>query len=300
MSNEYVKNNEGTGFALGSDDDLTSMLNDAKAGIEPEENGDAMFFDEAPSQPQQTQSVQQQKPPTITPTNIQAQPVQPVQPPQQTVHPIQQQVTQPTIQPVTSPTQEPITASQPNFGGAFETADTPQQQTQIQTPQSITQPTEQQTQRPVSRLNMPSEANEIEKANKIIRILDAYRQLTDEQKSVAIQFITQEEFDINDEGKLAVKVINVDPQLPIIMKSLKEAKELDPVERAFHIMSLDINILYSLGNLVNALSSENLPDEKDKIKYSRLLVNAIDELNNRAIEFVQATESILSAATEGQ
>lgn len=147
-----------------------------------------------------------------------------------------------------------------------------------------------------TRIHIPTEADEIALAGKMIRIVDAYRKLNEDVKTVASQFITSGAEIVEDEATLVVKVLNVDPMLPITMRSFREAKALDPVERVFYIISLEDDVLHSLGRLVSVFIENTLDESDTKINYARKLVREIDQLENRAVNYVESTESILAAA----
>jgi hypothetical protein len=160
-------------------------------------------------------------------------------------------------------------------------------------PRTETRPTDTR-----KRINIPSEAEEILLAGKVIRILDAYRKLSSEVKTVASQFITNGAEVIEDEATLVIKVINVDPMLSTTMRSLREAKALDPVERVFYVIELDDEVLHSLGGLVSVFNGTTIDDSLSKVNYARTLVREIDNLDSRAVNYVESTESILAAADE--
>jgi hypothetical protein len=136
---------------------------------------------------------------------------------------------------------------------------------------------------------------ELLQVTKIIKILDAYRKLNSEEKNISGQFITGGEV-IAGEAAYIVKVMNVDPNLTLSMKTLSEAKSLDSVERAFYIMALDDETLTHLGTLVSVFSKGDLPSPSERIQYARILVHQIESLDAKSMSFVNATESVLSAA----
>jgi hypothetical protein len=147
-------------------------------------------------------------------------------------------------------------------------------------------------------INIPTEADEIATAGKVIRIIDAYRQLTPEVRSVASQFITGGSEVIEDEATLVVKVINADPMLSVTMRSLREAKAHEAVERVFYVISLEDDVLHNLGGLVSLFNGTTLDESANKISYARALVREIEKLEPRAVNYVESTESILAAVTE--
>lgn len=148
------------------------------------------------------------------------------------------------------------------------------------------------------RVKVPSEAEQIESVERIIRILDAYRNLTAEEKSVAIQFVTDGELDSAEDEVVVVKVMNADPLLTKTMLALEKAYELDAVERAFFAVSLDSKTLHALGGLVSVFSSVDYDENQSNIDYSRQVVADITKLDEREIGFVKATGRVLAAAGE--
>jgi hypothetical protein len=149
-----------------------------------------------------------------------------------------------------------------------------------------------------SKIHIPTESDQIALAGKIIRIIDAYRKLSQDVRSVATQFLTPDNEVLEDEAKIVVAVLNVDPMLTLTMRSLCEAKAQDPVERVFYIMGLDDHILHRLGNLVSVFSGTTLNESDTKLNYARLLVRDVEQLESAAINYVESTESILAAAEE--
>lgn len=142
-----------------------------------------------------------------------------------------------------------------------------------------------------------SEKDEIAKTKVIIAILDAYRKLDNQGKSVAAQLITQiPEIDIEEEATIIIKALNSDELTFNTMAALKEAKAKEPVDRAFYILALPDDVRVSLGTLITAFSGQNLGDTKDILGFSRKIVEAIDALAKEAISYVVATESVLRAA----
>lgn len=144
------------------------------------------------------------------------------------------------------------------------------------------------------KMRVPSLADDLHRVRQVVNILDAYRGLSSEEKSVAGQFVTAGG-DVESESDFIVKVINADPMLSKTMKLLTEAKALDDVERSFFIIELDNDVLYSLGSLVSVFV-EIEDDNSARNRYARNLVRSIEQLDSKAMGFVSATEKVLSAA----
>lgn len=137
----------------------------------------------------------------------------------------------------------------------------------------------------------------------VIRIVDAYRLLDSHEADVAIQLIMGVEVDTQAVTleELVLGVMTVDPMLVKITSALKEAKGLDPVERAFYAMELDDRVLEALGGLVEAFSGNPMPSLRSvrKTAFCRELVKAVDVIEPRDLRTIEATESVLAALEEG-
>ena len=94
---------------------------------------------------------------------------------------------------------------------------------------------------------------------------------------------------------MAIRAINADELTFKTMEALKEAKALDPVERAFYILELDASVRNSLGQLCLAFTEAEIT-AKDMFGFSKALVSIIEGLEPDVIAFVKATESVLRVA----
>lgn len=307
MSKDYVADNAGTGFASFEDDgpsDLDSLLAGAALGEEPDDQDTASYFDDSePSYTSQSESF------ANTSSSFQnsyareepahAAPVIPA--PALQIDDDEEYDDLPADEPVA-----PIEQLRPR---SWETDPNPSFTAPAPVAAPVYVPTpvapavrhsaaSEYSQPTSRRISIPSESEEIALAGKVIRILDAYRKLSSEVQSVASQFITSGSEVIEDEATLVVKVINADPMLSVTMRSLREAKALDPVERVFHVISLEDDVLHSLGGLVSVFNGTALDESLNKINYARALVREIDKLEPRAVNYVESTESILAAADE--
>lgn len=149
----------------------------------------------------------------------------------------------------------------------------------------------------IRRVTIKSEAEEIGEISKIIKVLDTYRELNSDIKNVVAQFVDCE--DMNDESTLVVKVLRADPMLSQTMAALRDsASQNDRVERVFYILRLGEKLLYNLGSLVETLQEENIKNKEDKIEYSKNVEEAINNLDKKIIDYVSATQSVLSAAED--
>lgn len=307
MSKDYVADNAGTGFASFDDDgpsDLDSLLAGAALGEEPDDQDTSAYFGNSDSTVYTSQSDEMSKISSSLDsyTREELEPSEPVKslqidddeeyddlPAEEPVisEPQHRQRSweldpNPTFTiPVSEPAPVPTPAPAPVLSYAPEPVVTPEHS------------------RPRSRgINVPSESDEIATAGKVIRIIDAYRKLNAEVRSVASQFITGGSEVIEDEATLVVKVINADPMLSVTMRALREAKAHEAVERVFYIISLEDDVLHNLGNLVGLFNGTTMDESQNRISYARGLVHEIDKLEPRAVNYVESTESILAAAVE--
>lgn len=147
----------------------------------------------------------------------------------------------------------------------------------------------------IPKVHVPSMEDDRNRVSQIVRIVDAYRRLNSEEKGVVSQFITGGEV-IDDETDFIIRTVNVDKSLAVTMKALKDAKNVDPVERAFFVIELNDKTFYSLGDLVAVFTGEDINKRTTKTVYARELVKQIDMLDSKSMNFVEATESVLSAS----
>lgn len=310
MSKDYVADNAGTGFASFDDDgpsDLDSLLAGAALGEEEDDQETASFFTDSEPEPVKTVA-----PPVAAPTRTRQT--------KATVKPVKEElvINDDDEEYDDLPVAEPVAYTEFSRGQrSWETDPNPTFSAPpiISTPAPVQAPVPEPEPAPTRvkhsfsdapaaarppvaarRTYATNEADEVEMAGKIIRILDAYRKLSSDVQTIASQFITNGSEVIEDEATLVVKVINVDQVLAVTMKALREAKALDPVERVFFVISLEDDVLHSLGGLVAVFTSGALDGSLDKIAYARNLVREIEKLDARAVNYIESTESILSAA----
>lgn len=144
------------------------------------------------------------------------------------------------------------------------------------------------------RISIPSTADEIENVTVIITVLDAYRKLSREEKKVVSQFINNGD-EITKEAEFVITAMSVDPMVSRTMEALKEAKNQEAVDRAFYVMDLDDNLLYSLGSFVAVFTNEEGDRHGSRSVYARELVRGIEKLDPKAMQYVNATEGVLRA-----
>lgn len=151
-------------------------------------------------------------------------------------------------------------------------------------------------------IHFKRESDQIADADRVIRVLDAYRALTAIEKSVAAQFVLNStDVDTSNEPEIIVKVINSDAMLGITMKNIREmASEKDRVERAFMVLRLPDDQLDSLGEIIQSVSDSKFETtlRSDRIGFAKEVEAAIDSLENDIVSYISATEGVLAAASD--
>ena len=161
-----------------------------------------------------------------------------------------------------------------------------------------------QTQEPVStgsriaNLAIPSEEDQLTMAEKIIRVVDVFRKLTSDEKTVVVQLLTNGQKQEASDAFVAVKALNAPRTLTDTMTALREAWEADPVERPFYVMGLEKKNLHYLGDAVSMFTSTEYSKQVSTLEYSRTIVGGIQEITESHIEYVRAAEQLLLAAKE--
>lgn len=151
-------------------------------------------------------------------------------------------------------------------------------------------------------IHFKRESDQIADADRVIRVLDAYRALTAIEKSVAAQFVLNStDVDTSNEPEIVVKVINSDAMLGITMKNIREmASEKDRVERVFMVLRLPDDQLDSLGEIIQSVSDSKFETtlRLDRIGFAKEVEAAIDSLENDIVSYISATEGVLAAASD--
>lgn len=151
-------------------------------------------------------------------------------------------------------------------------------------------------------IHFKRESDQIADADRVIRVLDAYRALTVSEKSVAAQFVLNStDVDTSNEPEIVVKVINSDAMLGITMRNIREmASEKDRVERVFMVLRLPDDQLDSLGEIVQSVSDSKFETtlRSDRIGFAKEVEAAIDSLENDIVSYISATEGVLAAASD--
>lgn len=151
-------------------------------------------------------------------------------------------------------------------------------------------------------IHFKRESDQIADADRVIRVLDAYRALTASEKSVAAQFVLNStDVDTSNEPEIVVKVINSDAMLGITMRNIREmASEKDRVERVFMVLRLPDDQLDSLGEIVQSVSDSKFETtlRSDRIGFAKEVEAAIDSLENDIVAYISATEGVLASAND--
>lgn len=275
LDNEYGNlDNAGTGFALDDDADFHELFNEASAHEEENDEGDtSRYFTEGPvEEPHRTAPVVESFASPASPASPPPAPqVEVREEPQEESHSWFTQDTTPVVR-----EEVPV----PGAPGVVQAA-----------------PPASQAPSPVPRPTLPSTLT-TEVVARIVRILDAYRSLNEEEKGAVAQFIGGGDPATSEEG-FVLQALTVDPALPPTMEALRVAREHVPVERAFYVMELSPALLRSLGGLVAVFTGQPIGEDLSPTHYAREVVRGIEGLDNRYMDYVHATERILVAAEEG-
>lgn len=209
--------------------------------------------------------------------------------------PTERAVAEPQVQPIVEPDPTPEVIEEPVVDEILEepVIQQPVQEPVVQTPAEYTAPLSNTP----GRLHIPSEEERISEITRIIAVLDAYRKLTNDEKGVAVQFITGSNITEAPEGVVVSRALGLDKQTAITMNCLLEAWELEPVDLAFYVINLDEETLVSMGKLL-AVFRENVPDKTpsiSSIEYARVLVDCIAGLGEHEMGFIKSTGSVLAA-----
>lgn len=278
MADDFNIDNEGSGFAIEAGQDLDSLLNAARAGESKDDNiaTDWLFEEggrppeegrqETPAEAEVTFSNEEDYTPDFTP-----------QPVEEDAYP---QVAE----------AEPEVEFQPEPVAEVEEVVEPEPTPEPEPAPAVAPPVEEQR-----RVHIPSAKDELAKVSQVVRILNAYRDLNGEEQSAVSQFVTNGDI-IEDEPAFIVAVLNADPMLARAMSALKEAKDLEAVDRAFYVIELAENLIYYLGNLVAVFTEEELDRKQSRSLYTKSLVRSVEKLDAKSMNYVQATASVLEAA----
>lgn len=257
---DYHIDNEGSGFDIEVGQDLNSLMNAAKAGEAPEDNIDTNWlFEEGGKPPEKREPEPQPEP----------EPEAEVQQEEEQFFQVYEQEPAPEFSPATDPAVEPE----------------PVEEYTAPEPEPVAP----------SRVHLVSAKDELGKVTQIVNVLNAYRELNAEEQGAVSQFVTGGT-ELDFEPDFIVAVLNADPTLGRAMTALKEAKALEPVDRAFYVIELPENLIYYLGNLISVFTEEVIDRKQTRGQYSKALVRSIEKLDGKSMNYVHATASVLEAA----
>lgn len=124
---------------------------------------------------------------------------------------------------------------------------------------------------------------------KIIAILDSYRNLSQYDQEAVNIFICKQSSSVT-EGSLVYNALNADPMLRKVMAKIIEASGLPEIDRAFFVMSIPTLEMKAIAEIIS--NFEELGDGP----LGREITYAIGKLRPEVFDGIAATESILSEA----
>ena len=147
--------------------------------------------------------------------------------------------------------------------------------------------------RPSASPAVKPETTDVDTASAIIRILDALRSLESVERDVATHLVAQGK-SLDSEAEVVLGVMAAPVTLVRTIRALLEARDLEPVERAFFLMKLERSAARNMATLVSAFRND-VQQPGDHIELARVLVTEIGELASEDVSHVEATESLFRA-----
>lgn len=194
-----------------------------------------------------------------------------------------------------SPEQNNIETHREDSGDSVET-----------TPES-SESTESHTE-PGSVSNSGSRVGDVDFARSIIKITDSYRDLTNNQKELAVALLYSDDStdddstddEITDEASTVVKIYSIDESLRSVVQALVEARGKSTVERAFYVIKLPSRQTENLHALSALLAEKNDVDTsgKDAIELSRDIVYLIEEISEDRMKDIEAVLGVYAAGDQ--
>lgn len=139
--------------------------------------------------------------------------------------------------------------------------------------------------------------DQIRLAQRVVKVTDVYRSLTDDSRDIVAQLLAPTPEDVTqEEGTVAIRAIYADPLQQATQEAMIQAKQASPVDRVFYVLGLDKNVLRYLGDLVHAYTQEALPSSGGELVYAKALVEAIDKLGREPLIYAEAVTKVLDAA----
>lgn len=132
----------------------------------------------------------------------------------------------------------------------------------------------------------------IETIEEVVKILDAYRSLEDDEREFAGRFMG---LDVDTpESSVVSAVLNADELLFEVFPALLEAKEQDDTEMAFYVVSRRRDVLEGMSFVAAQYLDEDPADNKaEKVSYAREIVTQIKQLDERALRLIRAANSLV-------
>lgn len=128
-----------------------------------------------------------------------------------------------------------------------------------------------------------------------LRVYERYSELTEQEKSVVIQFVNAEPS--NDVPTIIEKVISVDSHKRESLINFVSILKKDEVKRAFRLMSFNRNQLESLDEIASRFISDykQMPySENEKIEYAENLNDNLRKLPEKALALLEKLEEVLN------
>lgn len=128
-----------------------------------------------------------------------------------------------------------------------------------------------------------------------LRVYERYSELTEQEKSVVIQFVNAEPS--NDVPTIIEKVISVDSHKRETLINFVAILKKDEVKRAFRLMRFNRNQLESLDEIASRFISEykQIPySEDEKIEYAENLNDNLRKLPEKALALLERLEEVLN------
>ena len=128
-----------------------------------------------------------------------------------------------------------------------------------------------------------------------LRVYERYSELTEQEKSVVIQFVNAEPS--NDVPTIIEKVVSVDSHKRETLINFVAILKKDEVKRAFRLMSFNRNQLESLDEIASRFISDykQIPySENEKIEYAENLNDNLRKLPEKALTLLERLEEVLN------
>lgn len=126
---------------------------------------------------------------------------------------------------------------------------------------------------------------------RVVKVLDTYRALNDDSKEITSVLLSAE-----SEHELIYAALNADDLLLETLTALSESKTLEPVERAFYLLSLEKKVLTSVGELtMGFVDDDNSLEGLSSLDYAKQLVFAIESLDREVVTCIGDAKAVIAA-----